>query len=587
MFTGRLAKFMGAIALGALAVLPFASFSADPSFSITPASGTELKLHCLYDFGIVISPGGQSYNAFNSTLSFDHATISLWWFSVNPFFSIMATGYINGLLYRTYGGVTAGSSSSSVLTAANFILSTTQNILSTSLHFTTRTWGDITFDPNTTDDGATINSSISSLDILAGVTDAGYTFVPRPCIIDTDPPSDMNISPTNGTTNISTWYTTSFIVYDWKWAGNTMGTWPLTGNDRNHYRYSGLDMIDLNNYQKAPITVDNQEWVNSGSIKVDISCPSCAWARSYSLSWSSLTIIAREGNSSINRYTRDNADRGYRVSFPAPMPNGYEVEKQVTMHITWADMPNELGATHTSYDTLSFNAPVPPTITLLSPTSGAAFIDPNFSPIVLFLSDAWAWIDTWSIKITIPAIYSWINLLYTGKTYSWNDLTLLLSWGHPWLGNSWSYQISLLPSRPFPDFTWIRITGYVSDLAGNGASFSQKFTTRPGCSYFWCSTIFGLNILGGLFSWDYAFSGSLIKVIGTHANSPYPYLTWTDANILMCGIPSTWTILTWNMNISSPTGAILNGIFFTWDKLYITWSDGLKFILSWYTILVQ
>jgi hypothetical protein len=72
------------------------------------------------------------------------------------------------------------------------------------LQFTTLTGGTIAYNINTTDDGAVINSSISSLDMLTGVTDAGYPFILYPCIMDGDDPSMIDTDGLNGARYIST-----------------------------------------------------------------------------------------------------------------------------------------------------------------------------------------------------------------------------------------------------------------------------------------------------------------------------------------------------------------------------------------------
>lgn len=582
------AKIIVTLVLSTLSILGIATFAADPSFSITPISGTQLKLYCTYNFGILINPNGQWYNGFDSTLKFDNANIALTHQSIDPFFTSTTSGFIaSGNLYRTYG-VKPGWSSSTALTAANFLLASTQNIVSSFLEFTTLTGWTIGFNQNTTDDGAVINSSISSLDILTGITNAGYTFLPVPCIIDNEQPSIMNTTPSNNANNIASWQVVSFTIYDRAWPWVAAGISPMTNsNNRSHYRYAGLDSTNINNYQQAPSTVDNQAWVRSGTIKVSIACPTCSWAWAYAFTAANLNITSWTGNSTIHRYTRNSMDRWYVVNFPAPTPYGYEVEKKVTMIITWSDNPNELWVTHTGSFTIMFNAPVNPTISLVSPNNGSTFIDPKISPIIFDLYDAWAGINTWSIKITLPAIYSWATLLYTGKTYSWTDFTTVLTSGQPWLGNSWSYQISFTPTRSLPENTGIVITWYIQDLANNVTTGSRWFSTRPGCLFFWCSTTFGMTILEGMFTGNFAFSGSLLQVTWTNITSPYPYLTGINNDILMCGIVYTWTILTWNIWIYNTTGTQINGTLFTGSRLYITWMDGINFILSGDTIIIQ
>lgn len=587
MHSKRLTKIIVSLALSVFSILGSVIFAADPSFSITPVSGTQLKLQCIYNFGVLINPNSQGYNWFDSTITFDNGNVSIVHQSIHPFFTSTTSGFIsNWSLYRAYG-VRPGGSWSTVLTAANFLFSTNNNITSSFLEFTTRTWGAIAFNQNTTDDGAVINSSASSLDILTWVTNAGYTFLPLPCIIDNEIPLMMNPIPSNNANNVASWQVVSFVLYDW--AGAWVAAWipPMTNtNNRSHYRYAGLNTGNLNNYQVAPSTVDNQEWIHSESINVNISCPTCSWAWAYTLTAANLNITPWIGNSGINRYTRDSANRGYAVNFPAPLPYGYEIEKEVTMVISWSDNPNELWTTHTGSFTIVFNSPVPPTITMTSPNDGATFIGPKITPISFAFSDARAGIDTWSIEITIPEIYSWTDLLYTGKTYSGTDLTITLVRGQAWLGNSWSYEVSFAPTRYFPNNTWIRITGYVKDLAGNVTTGNRQFSTRPDCGFFWCSELFEVNILDGLFLWHFSFSWSIIQITWTNTTSPYPYFTWSYNEILMCGRPYTWTMLTGNIWIYDTSGTQINEIF-TGDTLYITWMDGVNFTLSGNVIIIQ
>jgi hypothetical protein len=60
-----------------LAIVLGEAFAADPSFNIVPATGTDLKLHCNYDFNMYMKAGAQVYNAFDSTIKFDNANILL------------------------------------------------------------------------------------------------------------------------------------------------------------------------------------------------------------------------------------------------------------------------------------------------------------------------------------------------------------------------------------------------------------------------------------------------------------------------------------------------------------------------------
>jgi len=84
--TKRSVKIISLLVLSVLSILGITSFAADPSFSFIPAS-TGLKLHCNYIMGIVITPGGVSYNGFESTVKFDTGTTSINHISINPFFT--------------------------------------------------------------------------------------------------------------------------------------------------------------------------------------------------------------------------------------------------------------------------------------------------------------------------------------------------------------------------------------------------------------------------------------------------------------------------------------------------------------------
>ena len=583
MWITRSAKIISLFVLGVLSILGIASFAADPSFSLSISSWTQLKLHCNYIMGVIINPGAVSYNWFDSTVKFDSGFATITHISINPFFTSSTNGYIkSGFLYRAYG-VRPAWSGNSVLQAATFWFKTIQNTLSTMLEFTTLTGWTIIFDKNTTDDGAVINSSISSLDTLTGITDATYTFVPLSCIVDSNAPGMSNTDPSNGDRYVDTGHVVSFILYDW--AGPWTAVWPapLGTNNRSHYRYSWLNAI-LTNYQPAPSTVDNQEWVNSGSIVVNISCPTCSWSWAYTFTAANLNITTWLWNSSINRYTRDSKDRWYAVNFPAPAP--YEIEKLVTVNVQWVDNPNENGNIHTGNYSFSFNAPSLPTIARIAP-SLSTNINPKIDPIIFHFEDDWAGVNPDTISLTIPEILSGSTVIYTGYTYSWSDFTIILINGSAGTGNSGWYEVSFTPKREFPSNTTITLTWSVYDYAANHWIYAGSFTTRMSCADRWCADIFQLNILWWTNIWNYLFTWSLIIVTWTNLSSPYPYLTWTNNDILMCGRPYTWTILTWNIWIYDKSGTQINGSMFTGNEIYITGMDGLDFIFSGDKIIIQ
>ncbi len=581
------AKIILSFLLGLLSILGMTSFAANPSFSISPASFTG-KLHCEYMFDMILNPGWLSYNAFQSTIRLESWNVLITPISIHPLFNGVTDAFITSwFLYQAWGTMAPWQSSTATISWLTFTFKTLQNITSTNLLFTTITGWAITFNKNTTDDWAVINSSINSLDILTWVNNWSYTFVPLPCIIDSNAPIMSQNTPSDGQRYIPSNYTISFLLYDRIWSWIEAGIPPMTNtNNRQHYRYSGLNTSVLANYVPAPSSVDNQEGVNSWNIQVTVSCPTCLWWVGWTYTTPAIPSVAktpRTGNGGINELTRQNKVRWYIVSFPSPAP--YEVEKQINVSVSVSDNPNENNVIHTWTPSFSFNAPQNPSITRLSPL-WSTNIPTTISPVVFALTDDWAGINTWSISITIPAFSSW-SKSYSGYTYSWSELTIILTGWALGTGNSWSYEVSFVPKRPFPSNSTLHITWSTYDLAGNLWTYNQTFTTSMSCEDFGCANAFSVNILGGIHNGLFLFTWLLIQITWTNINSPYPYFTGINNDILMCWVPYSWTMLTWNIWIFDTTWAQINGIIYTWSALYITWMDGLTFVLSGGSIIIQ
>lgn len=468
--------------------------------------------------------------------------------------------------------------------AITFGFKTLTNVSSSSLSFTNRLWNPITFWPSTTDDWATLNGfDVNGADILTAAYGATYTFVPLPCVVDNIAPIFTGIVPINNSRNVLNNQIISFTTYDWAGAGNVNWTSPLASNNRSHYWYGWNNTGSLSNYVVAPNTVDNQEGVNSSTIKATVSCPTCldfGWP--YVLTASNLAIVDWAGDTLHHQYTWNSKTRWYDVSFSAPAP--YEIEKLVTVVFEVADNPNENWQIHTWTKTISFNAPENPTFDRFLPSTNT-FVSPSkVNPIRLFISDDWAGVDTWSVIITIPAIASWSEQLIAEHIYSWSDLSFALSWGNQWLGNSGKYIVEFKPLWDFPSNTLVTIEWLALDLAGNTWTFATSFTTRPDCSFFGCNEILNINILDWNFKWLYEFTWTNLIITGTNPNSPYPYLTWTNNDFLVCWYEWTWTILTWNIPIYDDLNNQINWVFYTGNSLYIT---GLNFTIVDWVIIVQ
>ena len=276
--------------------------------------------------------------------------------------------------------------------------------------------------------------------------------------------------------------------------------------------------------------------------------------------------------------TWDSERRWYNVSFNAPFL--YEVEKQVTVNISVIDNPNENGKIHTGTYNFSFNAPVPPTIERIYPNL-STFVSPSKNFAISFsMSDAWAGMDTWSVKITIPEIVSGGEVLLSSYVYSWSDLDFeLISWWE-WLWSGWSYIVSFYPKQDFPVSTEITINVEWADLAWTSKIITSKFTTRPSCSFFWC--VDNINIV-----WDninQIFTWLVLIVTWTNPNSPYPYLTWENNEILMCGGEWSWISFDWNVSIYDVEWNWIWWNSYTNNQLFIT---GLNFVYEDWVIKIQ
>lgn len=553
-------------------------FAADPSFYINPTSWTNLKLYCKYIFNIKLNAWWQNYNGFYSTIKFNSWEINISHSSIDSFFTNTASGIKDWYIYKTQWAAMTWSIIDRNL--SNFIFNSKSNITWTILTFTNCDWWTPTFGTWTTDDCAVLNWYLLWwYDILAWLDSSSYTFSALPCIPDVNSPIITNINIAGWASKIPSNQIISMLLNDRTNSPNSNVPWPLPleNNKRSHYRYSWWATI-LSNYVQAPITVDNQEWVNSWSIKVTVTAPNYPSYWTYVLSWSSLNISDFEWNSTINKFTWNSNIRWYNIFFNPPNP--YPIEKQINVSIIVSDRPNEFWEIHTGTSSFSFNAPIAPTINMLAPYP-TTFVNPRINEIKFYISDDWAGINTWSIKLTIPEIYSWSELMMSWHTYSWNELTFILSWWSEWLWNSWKYIVSFVPKRDFPNNKWIIITWIFNDLAWTTWFANFSFQTRPDCWYFWCSTILWIDIdwIVSYFDWE------ILIITWTNPDWPYPYLTWIDNNIMMCWpINFTWTTLTWNIQLENNNWISVLWTFYTWANLYIT---GLDIMLSWNTIFIQ
>lgn len=527
-------------------------FANDPSFSIKPISGTKIKLYCETPVYLVINWWSEKFNGFEASILFDSNDLNIITWTVNAEFP-NGNNFISGNLYNVWWAM-AWWYKVWFLTWVSFSIKSKRNILSSALSFVDKNWNTPNYWLETTDDGISLNGYDQwSKDILSGVNNVVYEFQALPCQKDTDKPTITNKSVSNWATKIASNQVITFLTYDWN------------SNKKVTHWFGGNSTWNLSNYVTAPSNVDNQEWVNSSSISVTVSCPTCSTPKSNIPA--TLSISDWNWETSINALTWDSERRWYNVSINPPFE--YEVEKQVTVNISVTDNPNEDGETHTKTESFSFNAPVAPSISRIYPSTNT-FVSPskNFE-IKFYISDDWAWINTWSIIIKIPQIMTWEEVILNEYVYSGSDLNFELSWWSAGLGNSWSYVVSFYPKTDFPVNETITINVTWSDLAWNTKAFTTSFSTRPACSFFGCVDI--LNIIWNNFV--ETFSGKILIVTWTNTNSQYPYLTWENNEILMCGKERTWVTLSGSISLYDQAWNKINWLNYTWNVLYITGLD--------------
>lgn len=551
-----------------LAILLGYSFSNE--FELYPASWTTFKYHCDQPLNIKIKKWDYNFTTFSSVIRFNPWNVLLTHNSINSFFNTFPTWYVlNNLYFAEWANMV--SLWTSDMYVANFTLKTKEWFTwnSVLLKFTDRFGNDPDLSsPENTDDSITITSPDFVWDTLSWVTNATYYLEAYPCVEDTNAPIVFNNSWSpniNWWRILGSWNDIKLLLIDWIWINK-------------HYWYQGLP-VNINNYVPALNNVDNQNWVNSWTIKVKINNSANWW----NIETPILNIYPYTGSEFPNRRTWNSLDRGYWVEFKNEIP--FEIEKQVTITVSGYDNYNSLGNRFLMNRTFVFNISENPSINIINPINASDNQDYNLSGIYFYAKDSWAWIDTGNVFITIPSIYSGSELLLTGYTYSWSELEFyLISWSSE-IGGASSYEIKLIPKRKLPSDTEIVVTWMVLDLVWNTGFGNWSFSTRPSCLDLWCFDILNINFLSGnsfisnprLFSWEY------LIVTWLAYNTNYPYFTWINSDILVCWFEYEWTVLTWNVNIYSDTWVLINWYFYTWNELYIT---GLNFVYNNWTITV-
>lgn len=543
-----------------------------PYFYFQSNAGNRLKLYCNNNLEMWVDAWVQKYNWFESYIKFDTWDIQITSVNVNSDFS---NGQKNELFWNMYHVWWAMpwwfKTNKTQLVNLNY--RTLKNITWTTFSIKDMNWIN-NYWLQTTADWLTLNwYDVSSKDILTWVENLLLEYYAYPCVIDAKNPTIWNLIKIWTNENIN-WVTKvpenqviSFDTYDW---------------DVNHkvdYWFWWNDTTVLSNYVVAPSTVDNQEWVNSGTISVKVSCENCSTSRSNVEA--TLTVSDWNWTTDKNALTWDSERRWYNVSFNAPFP--YEVEKKVTISVSVSDNPNENWATHTGTKIITFNAPVLPTITMLEPINTGFSSPSKNNPLKFYFSDDWAGVDSGTISLEIKAI-TWNDdeIIMTGYIYSGSDLSIVLSGWSEWIWNEAKYEVEFYPKRDFPENNTITIIAFAKDLAGNEKI--QRFTinTRQTCAFYGCretTNIFG-PVWIDIWHW-FEFTGSVLIVSGyaNHWDNIYPYLS---GNELICRNSNwDWLVITWEVVLYDENDNLLwFSTQYQNNELYVTWNDDLDIYLD-------
>lgn len=364
-----------------------------------------------------------------------------------------------------------------------------------------------------------------------------------------------------------------------------------------NYWFSWNAMTHENYISATGKNVDNQFWVDSWTIKVEITYQDPAywemsWKSDVYVLWSWLYIDKYVWDNYGNKITWNNNDRWYWINFVNS--TWFQVEKQINIKIyawdNWLNVwSNWLICTHKvnsgKIAEYTFNKAVPPVIQWLFPKTWDTSVNPNLT-VSMKLSDTWAGIDTGSLIVwaTYPVwsgesdSETWERITKTFE-YSWDFFTWwmfkLTGWSE-WLWNSWSYVVTFTLTG-LTEQTGIILSWYVEDLAGNSTWSQITFETREPCSNFGCRDTFEIK----WFDWidqewlnkifpDWTWS---VIILVTWSNEIS--FSWDGNSELMCGWDVEPAYLTWNIKIFDENWEFISediDITRKWE-LYFSWLD--------------
>lgn len=415
-------------------------------------------------------------------------------------------------------------------------------------------WMEFTPTTNWCDSSATIETTLSmdwcdtiNTDEQIGRLTGTYNFLQEPCISDNNNPS-INISTPSGLdkqTRLS-WISLSLNEAIWiNWVANVPYIWTWwwiwTGN--------------------PGWTISNQYWINLNTFDLIIH-----WnlqTKTF-ISWSLWLTAIWNGKTWQDKY------KDYNITIDKDVLFDYWIEKTITITANVDD--NKWN--HASQNTIVFNAPIWPRLLWTpNPNSGTIFVNLS-APITLWIQDNRAWVDSWSIKVTL----SWINWTNYGP-YIFSGNSLNLSWVAS-TANEPNYYININNHIDFPTSWTIKVIVDAKDMENNNDTIlDYSFSTRPACGELQCCDV-------TIITKSEQIQYSKDKIYISWWNSPIFY-TWLDGSgYVNCNSQDVWLRIFKGEWIHSWLASTLSS-YYDKPNLILSWRNWIKAILSWNTIYLS
>ena len=377
-----------------------------------------------------------------------------------------------------------------------------------------------------------------------------YPILQKPCTDDTTSPGVSIPYPTQGSTKQSYVSGISLILTDNAWSAVGV-PFVRTGD------VPGVGIWTWNLWSTT-----NQYGINLSSFHIWIS--GNGTGKYFTGDWFSLWGPL---SATPNAKTWQYFDKNYTLHIPSSQLFDFGVEQPITITGRVYDRNNNGPVTFTR----TFNAPVQPWLIAgsASPAAGDSLVATN-APILLWIADDRAGVNSWSIIITLSGSNYWPYI------FSGTDLNLS---GVQGTANHPDYYLSLINHPPFASSGTIQVIIDAQDMVGNVDNISTyTFSTKPSCTDLWCCK-------------------DMYIQIGN--NTPFVYnqtgLSISDGiHPLFTNYGNTWVIDCWLSNEGIPlykwtqehSWAATPLTFFGFPNLILSWTN-VRAVLSWHTLYLE